>query len=91
MESFFASLIKLTVIFLGSGFATLLAVWAATESKNITKLVLCLNSSNDQKPVSRLVVKKQEKISAESSTYEITIPGGQKVKLFSSHKGMKRI
>ena len=83
MESLFTLLIKLTIIFTGCGFGSLLAYWIAHEASSIPKLIFESEQSFDK-----------ERISYESGFYEIVIPekqSKQNLKIFSSHKGMKRL
>lgn len=87
MELFFAYLIKLIVIFLGGGISSLLAIWVAHEVSTIP--VLIIDYENREKPKDKLLLSKSEKISSQSGLYEIFLPSGNIVKLFSSHKGMK--
>ncbi|MBI3591524.1 MAG: hypothetical protein HY094_09150 [Candidatus Melainabacteria bacterium] len=87
MEVFFAFLVKLTIIFLGSGLVLLLALWVSYESSAIARSVLKLEFGNIQED--KLKVLKHEKVSAQSGVYEVLVPGKDIVKLFSSHKGMK--
>jgi hypothetical protein len=83
MEIFFALLIKLTVIFLGSGIVTLLGYWITCETSTIPKLILCLSKKKDLKIV------KNTKISTKSSFYEVQVSDNDSIKLFSTSKGIK--
>ena len=87
MEVFFAFLIKLTIIFIGGGLASLLALWVSYESSAIARLILKLEFGSTKR--NKLKVLKHEKVSAQSGVYEVLVPGEQTVKLFSSHNGMK--
>ena len=80
-----AFLIKVLVIFIGSGLVTLFAFWLAKEISTIPQLIL--NFIGREK----LKLAKEIKMSSKSGVYEILSPVGQKFKLFSSHKGMKLI
>ena len=91
MESLFALLVKLTVIFTGCGFGTLLAYWILRETSLIPKLIFDSEQKFDK---GRILFTKKEKVSSESGFYEIFIPekqGEQNLKIFSSHKGMKTL
>ena len=89
MEIFFASLVKLTIIFLGSGLALLLALWVSYETSAIARLILQLEFGNAQR--NKLKVIRHEKVSAQSGVYEVLVSGDETVKLFSSHKEMKLV
>ena len=89
MESFFTLLIKLTVIFTGCGFGTLIAYWVVRETSLIPKLIF---ESEQKLDKGRILLTKKEKVSSESGLYELFIPekqSKQNLKIFSSHKGMK--
>lgn len=89
MENLFTLLVKLTVIFTGCGFGTLLAYWIAREASLIPKLIFDSEQKFDK---GRILFTKKEKVSSESGFYEIFIPekqGKQNLKIFSSHKRMK--
>ena len=89
MESFFTLLIKLTVIFTGCGFGTLLAYWTAREASLIPKLIFESEQKFDK---GRVLLTKKEKVSSESGFYELFIPekqSKQNLKIFSCHKGIK--
>ena len=89
MESLFTLLIKLTVIFTGCGFGTLLAYWVLRETSLIPKLIF---DSEEKFDKGRILLTKKEQVSSESGLYEIFIPDKQEkqnLKIFSSHKGMK--
>lgn len=89
MESFFALMIKLIVIFTGCGFGSLFAYWVLREVTLIPKLIFDSEQRFDE---GRVLIIKKEKVSSESGLYEIFIPekkNKQNLKLFSSHKGMK--
>lgn len=83
MEIFFALLIKLTIIFLGSGILSLFAFWILRETSTIPKLIF--NSTKDK----NLKITKNTKVSTKSALYEIQVSGNKPIKIFSSHKGMK--
>ena len=79
-----AFLIKLTVIFFGSGLMTLFAFWVGKEVSTIPKLILSSNKNKKEK----LSIVKERKISSTSGVYEILLTG-EPIKIFSSHKGMR--
>ena len=78
-----AFFVKLTVIFFGSGFVTLLALWIAKEACEIPKLILGLYKNR------KLKVNKENKISSTTGIYEVFFQDLKTTKIFSSHKGMK--
>ena len=89
MESFFTLLIKLTVIFTGCGFGSLLAYWVVHETSLIPKLIFESEQKFDK---GRILLTKKETVSSESGFYELFIPekqNKQNLKIFSSHKGIK--
>jgi hypothetical protein len=89
MESLFTLLVKLTVIFTGCGFATLLSYWVLRETSLIPKLIFDSEQKFDK---GRTLLTKVEKISSESALYELFVPekeDKQNLKIFSSHKGMR--
>lgn len=91
MESLFTLLVKLTVIFTGCGFGTLLACWIARESSLIPKLIFDSEQKFDK---GRILLAKKEKVSSRSGLYELFVPekqGKQNLKIFSSHEGMKTL
>ena len=91
MESLFALLVKLTVIFTGCGFGTLLAYWILRETSLIPKLIFDSEQKFDK---GKILFTKKEKVSSESGFYEIFIPekqSKQSLKIFSSHKGIKTL
>ena len=83
----FAFLIKLTIIFFGGGLISLLAYWVLKEARTIPKLIL--DSEIGSMEEGKLYLAKREKISAKSGVYEVLFSGERKIKLFSSHKGIK--
>lgn len=87
MEMVLISAVKLITIFFGSGLVALFACWIANEVTLLTKNILS-NESNEQKTIN---LDKVEKISAQSGLYEIFLPEGKTIKLFSSHKGMELV
>jgi hypothetical protein len=90
MVAFFATLIKLTVIFLGSGIITLLACWIVNETKSIAKLIMLSRKKtiND----SELVIIKTKQVVADNiGFYEAVLPSGKSIKIFSSDSGMRVI
>ena len=89
MENLLAHYLKLLTIFIGSGLSTLFAYWLAKEVSQIPKLIL----DCDKKTASdyKVSVTGFEKISASTGLYEISLPGQEKIKLFSSHKEIKRL
>lgn len=89
MEELLLNGLKLLTIFFGSGLVTLFAYWFAKEVSVIPKLILDF----DKKTASdyKISVSSFEKISASTGLYEISLPGQEKVKLFLSHKGIKRL
>ena len=78
-------LIKLITIFLGSGFMSLFAFWLAKEISSLPGLILDCEKNKELK------IKKKTKVSSLSGFYEIFLPEGEKIKLLSTHKGMKVI
>ena len=87
MEILFAHLVKLIVIFLGSGLGTLLAFWVGKEASTIPKLIYSYEQKqNSNKEIS---LAQYEKVSSKSGLYEVLVPSGKTIKLFSSHRGMK--
>ena len=89
MESLFTLLIKLSVIFMGCGFGTLIAYWVVRETSLIPRLIFESEQKFDK---GRILLTKKEKVSSESGLYQLFIPekqGKQNLKIFSSHKGMK--
>lgn len=89
MDIFFAFLIKLTIIFLGSGIATLFAYFILKETSKIPKLICEYEIKENKKEKVKII--KQEKISSQSAFYEIFLPTRKSLKLFSSHKGIRII
>ena len=89
MEDLITYFLKLLTIFFGSGVVTLFAYWLAKEVSIIPKLI----SESDKQMQSNLKVSvlNLEKISSHSGIYEISLPGHEPIKLFSSHKVMKKI
>lgn len=89
MENLLAQFIKLFTIFIGSGLSSLFAYWLAKEVSAIPKLILDFDKKTalDYK----ISVSNFERISASTGLYEISLPEQEKIKLFSSHKGIKRL
>ena len=94
MEFFFAFLIKLTTIFLGSGLVSLFAFWIAKQASLIPKLIL------DYEEEKKITIAKHIKVSSRSSLYEVMVPQEisdrhshikQTIRVFSSHRGMEII
>ena len=90
MEDLLTHLIKLTTIFIGSGCTTLFAYWVFKETSTIPKLIFDaeIKKKNHAREMSIL---NHEKVSSRSGMYEIMLSNEQRLKLFSSHKGMKII
>lgn len=80
-----AFLVKLLVIYIGSGLVSLLAFWIAKEVSLIPQLILQLEKEK------KLKIKNQNKISSETALYKVIFNSNKSVKLFSSHKGMKTL
>ena len=89
MEIFVTSFIKLTTIFFGGGFVTLLAVWVAQEMSTLARSVLI--SRNIKNDKDKIMLSNYEKISSHSGLYDIFVSDNKPIELFSSHKGMKLI
>ncbi len=87
MEMILISAVKLTTIFFGSGLVALFACWVGNEVNSLAKIILS-NQLNEQKIIN---LDKIEKISAQSGLYEVFLPEGKVIKLFSSHRGMELI
>ncbi len=87
MEIVLISVVKLVTIFFGGGLAALFACWIANEVNSLAKNILS-NELNEQKTLN---LDKTERISAQSGLYEIFLPEGKTIKLFSSHKGMELV
>ena len=86
MEVFFAFLIKLSIIFIGGGIVSLIAFWVAEEMSLLPELILNYEKRSINDGVQVL---KKKNIISKSGLYELNLPGGQVLKLFSSFKGMK--
>ncbi|OGI19805.1 MAG: hypothetical protein A3B68_08325 [Candidatus Melainabacteria bacterium RIFCSPHIGHO2_02_FULL_34_12] len=87
MQEFFASLVKLTVIFAGGGIASLFAYWIFEQISTIPELIY----EHEKKSKKGIRVLERKKIIKDSGLYEIFLPQGEKMKLFSSQKGMKLV
>ena len=84
MEFIFAFLLKLMIIFLGGGLVSLFAFWVAKESNIAARLLYgTLTGIPDIKIV------KKKKVILKSALYELLMPAGEKLKLFSSQKGIR--
>ena len=89
MEIFFAPLVKLTTIFFGSGLLTLFAFCIAKEISLIPKFILDFEIEKKKIKDEKLTLTNYQKVSSQSGTYEVLIPGSKPIKLFSSHEGIK--
>ena len=89
MEDFFTTVIKLTIIFVGSGISCLIAFWVTNEAKSLAKLIMCPNTSPN-KDIEMVIVKSQN-INSNIGFYEAKLNDGKTIKIFSSDSGMKII
>lgn len=80
-----AFVVKLLVIFFGSGFVTLFAFWIARQTSEVPKLILGLYQNQNKK----LKVNKETKISSGSGIYELSFQDKKITEVFSSNMGMK--
>ena len=87
MEVFFSSFIKLIIIFFGSGFLTLFAVWIAKEVSVLVKDFMILKS--EELVNERLTIIKKQKINSESDIYQISIGREKTMQVYSSNKNIK--
>ena len=88
MEAFFLFVIKLSIIFLGGGIVTLFATWVASQTSSIPGLILNFENNRSSK-IRKLRLVKYKNINPESGFYEVSLPGGNMLNIFSSSKGMK--
>ncbi len=89
MISFLALITKLIVIFISGGLLALFATWIGKEIYFIT--ILAINYLIEDKKSKKVKILKQNNISAQSALYNFLLPNGEKIKVFSFHKGMRRI
>ncbi len=89
MEAFFSFVIKLIIIFFGGGFLSLFATWVANQTSSIPRLIF--NFENNNSKIGRLKLVRFKNINPESACYEVSLPDGKMVNVFSSHGGMKII
>ncbi len=87
MEIFFASLIKLIIIFFGGGSLTLLAIWIGGEVSLLVRDFMVHESK--ELANERLRITKKQKINSECSLYQISSSKGEVIKIYSSKKGMQ--
>lgn len=88
--SFFANLIKLAVIFIGSGLATLLAYWIVNESRVIAKLLM-MSGKKNLDDSEKIIIKTKQIVADNIGFYEAVLPSGKLIKIFSSDSGMRVI
>jgi hypothetical protein len=84
MEFILSFLLKLIIIFLGGGLVSLFAFWVAKESNFASRLLYGILSGTPD-----IKILKKKKIILKSAIYELLMPAGEKLKLFSSRKGIK--
>ena len=89
MEDFFATLIKLTTIFIGSGISCLVGIWVVNEAKSVAKLIMCSNFKQNKDI--ELVIVKSQNLNSNIGFYEAKLSDGKTIKIFSSDSGMKVI
>lgn len=86
MEVFFAFLIKLSVIFIGGGIVSLIAFKVAEEMTSLPELIL----NHEKRSISDGVkISKKKNIISKSGLYELILPGGKALRVFSSFNGMQ--
>ena len=88
MENLLLTLIKFVVIFAGGGLSMLLAGWVLQESISIPDLIF---KSGKKTIPGKVAVTKNEKLSMCTGIYELKLPDGDELKIFSSQKGIKII
>ena len=86
MEAFFAFLIKLVIIFAGGGVMSLIALKVAEEASSIPELIF---QSEKNKQSNSIKILNKKNVISKSGLYELILPGGNTLKIFSSFTGMK--
>ena len=87
MEILITLLAKLTIVFFGCGIGSLFAVWIFQQTVTIPALIFESERASSNK--TGVKIKKRKRLIHSSNYYEIAIPGGQNLTLFSSEKGIK--
>lgn len=87
MENFFAFLLRLIIIFLGSMVSTLLAYWVCRQSQSIGKTFFVYIQNKKEK----IKIIKKNKLNDRSGFYEIMSPDGSLLEIYSSPCGMRLI
>lgn len=87
MENFFAFLIRLTIIFLGSMVSTLLTYYVCRQSRNIGKSIFIYIQNKKEK----IKITGKNKLCSKSGFYEIMSTDGSLLKIYSSPCKMKLI
>lgn len=89
MASFFIELCKIFIIFVGYGFATLIAYYLFRDSKIFIKL---FNYYREKvKKEDKIKIEKRSRVSPQSGFYEISFGNRKRMKIFSSPQGIKTI
>ncbi len=89
MVALFSTVLKLIVIFIGSGIASLVAYWIVQQTIIITKLIMLENKKTINEK--HLVVIKTKQVTEDVGFYEAVLPSGRSIKIFSSNSGMRII
>ncbi len=82
-----ALLIKLTIIFIGSGLSCLIAFWVINEMRNLAKLIVF--SESKPKFDKELLIVKSKNLGSNVGFYEARLSSGKSIKIFSSDNGMR--
>lgn len=87
MENFFAFLLRLIIIFLGSMVSTLLAYWVCRYAQNIGRTIFVYIQNKKEK----IKIISKNKLYDKSGFYEIMSTDRSLLKIYSSPYGIKLI
>lgn len=87
MENFFAFLLRLIIIFLGSMVSTLFAYWVCRYSQNIGRTIFVYIQNKKEK----IKIISKNKLYDKSGFYEVMSTDGSLLKIYSSPYGINLI